>query len=64
MKTLKIILCIIAVGAVFFCGVAYQSYSNHTDEYVESKDTVETTVKRFSDVLQTIFCSAVNGGRG
>ena len=43
MKTLKIILCIIAVVAVFFCGVAYQSYSNHTDEYVESKDTVETT---------------------
>lgn len=42
MKAYKIILGIIAVVAVFFCGVAYQSYSNHTEEPVESKDTVAT----------------------
>ena len=42
MKPLKIILCIIALVAVFFCGVAYQSYSNHSNEPFESKDTVIT----------------------
>lgn len=41
MKALKIILGIAAVAAVFYCGVAYQSYSSHTDEPVEAKDTVE-----------------------
>lgn len=42
MKPLKIILCIIALVAVFFCGVAYQSYSNHKEHPIESIDTLTT----------------------
>lgn len=42
MKALKIIIGIIAVVAAFYCGVAYQSYSNRTEESTESKDTVAT----------------------
>ena len=33
---------VIAAVAVFFCGVVYQSYSNHSNEPFESKDTVIT----------------------
>ena len=42
MKSLKIIMVVIAAVAVFFCGVVYQSYSNHSNEPFESKDTVIT----------------------